>query len=454
MENEAPQSLADPDCKTLAAELTRTGWRSAPLSELGESFHVQTFQGLITAPCARFLSQTGQSLMIVDLHPVALPANDELFARFLDLPFESRMALSAVRLFGTADWLLLLTEGRLDLYRVDDEACACRVVHPEPLEKDLLPTLAALARGHNESVSGSGPQLPAAESLRDWLRHWNNQIASQLEAPMACVERMLWKWIVMLQLVRRVEGSEMAGGWGLRADWATDHWTLSYDPVSAVEDLGRMLDVFDQHFQTRLLSGEADRHRQWLERMETTSLPERLRMELLMQSQHRFESETVAWLFTDLNREQAGWRRELQGVAPMRERLQHDGWNIYRPLVLHVEEDGLIVALRDTERLAQYLADLSLFARQQRQAGDLSPQHQPDLFSQHPRGISLVGQLDDGLNFLFGEALRLEGVDPDRKLGVTMTFVLKALALSARLGWPFLGIDTIDQLFSPVAPEA
>ena len=46
-----------------------------------------------------------------------------------------------------------------------------------------------------------------------------------------------------------------------------------------------------------------------------------------------------------------------------------------------------------------------------------------------------------------GEALRLKGVESERRFGVGVTFLLKALALVQKMEWPFLGVDTLDCLF-------
>jgi hypothetical protein len=249
----------------------------------------------------------------------------------------------------------------------------------------------------------------------------------------------------MLQVPRRVEGSEAAGGWGIQCERLGEIISVAYDPLTSADDLDTLLLSFDHTFATRLFADTTELHRDWLRRLDEAGMLERLRAELLMHAQHRFEPETVAWLFTDLAREQAGWQREIAGIEPVRKRLPHEGWNVYHPLTCDVGRHGLTAALRETDRLAQYLADLNLYLR--RRAETAGPLAQPDLFHQHPRGIGPTGHLDDGINFLFGEALRLEGVTPAAAFGVGMIFLLKGLAIAQRLDWPFLGIDTLDRLF-------
>lgn len=431
----------------LAAQLKRCGWQEQPLEILEGDLFFRTFQGDALAPCVRFENQKGQHLLLLGLEQVILPTASELFPTFLNLPLESRMALSVARLLGEPDWLLLLTEDAVELYRLPEEAIEQRAGSMSEFEEELLPSLAALARGREAGLSSGPSHLPEAESLRGWLRHWTMHLAAQLKADPAAVERMIWKWIVMLQAARRTEASEVNGGWGLACERRDGHWIVSYNAVSATEELGRALDLFDQAFATKLFIHETSFHKEWLAQLEETSLMDRLRAELLMQTQSRFEPETVAWMFTDLAREQEGWRREVGGLEPIRQRLSHDGWNIFRPLTCDVGLFGLTAALRDTDRLAQYLNDQSLYICQRRLEDPAGTLSQPDLFCQNPRGIGLTGTLDDGLNFLFGEALRLGGVEPERRFGVGVTFLLKALALLPKMEWPFLGLDTLDRLF-------
>ena len=165
---------------------------------------------------------------------------------------------------------------------------------------------------------------------------------------------------------------------------------------SATEDMSRHLLHFEDYFSSRLFEMDRQDLTQRLEQIEETSLVDRLRAEMLMQSQDRFEPETVAWLFTSLDREQEGWRREVAGVEPVRRRLAHEGWTVYQPLVCDVGREGLTFALREADRLARYLNDVDQFLRQRRQADPGLPAGQPDLFRPNPRGIGATGLLDDG----------------------------------------------------------
>lgn len=431
----------------LVRELTRCGWRELPLELLEGELFFQTFQGGRSAPCHRLQNQQGRRLLIIGLEQVILPSQDELFPRFLNLPLETRMALSVARLLGEPDWVLLITTGCIELYRLPEEMNEFRVHSMYEFEEEFMPSLAALAQGHEEAIFQSPNHLPEAESLRGWLRHWTMQLASALKVDSAAIERMLWKWILMLQLARRTEGSELLGGWGLSCERHGGHWTVAYNAVSATDDLCKALETFDRHFSTRLFPREAPKNIAWLRQIEETALADQLRAELLMQAQSRFEPETVAWMFTDLLREQEGWRREVAGMDPIRQRFSHEGWNIFRPLTCDISRYGLTAALRDADRLAQYFADLNRFLRQHRPAEEGALFSQPDLFCQHPRGISLKGELEDGVNFLYGEALRLAGVEPERHFGIGLTFLLKALALCGKMDWPFAGLGTLDQLF-------
>jgi hypothetical protein len=438
-----------PSYGRLADEVERCGWQRAPHEALRQSVLFRTFQGGHAAACDRFGNEQGQFLLLVNLESVRLPGDEELFPRFLDLALEERMALALARTLGGVDWVLLLTQGRLELLRLADEVSEYRVGECEDFESALLPGLTALARGRARGGQIGHRQLPGAESLGGWIRHWSLQLAAAFEDQADHVERVIWKWILMLQVTRRMEGGEAAGGgWGLRCEPDEGRWSVGYDAISATEDLCRALESFDQNFPTRRLESEEEPFLARLRRLDETSLIDRLRAELLMHSQNRFEPETVAWLFTDLAREQEGWRREVRGVEPIRKRIQMDGWTVYGPLVLDVGRYGLTAALGDTDRLADYLNELNLFERR-RQLGEraAAATRQPDLFCPNPRGIGPTGQLDDGLNYMFGETLRLRGVPGDQRFGVAVTFLLKALALAPRMGWPFLGIDTLDRIF-------
>jgi hypothetical protein len=409
------------DAQSLTRELARCGW--TPLDD------------------------QGRRLLLLDLASLTPGREEELFTRFLNVSMEVRLALSAAQLMGAPEWVLLLTHQRLDLYRLPEETCEQRATTQAEYESELLPALAALAGGRQEAVRGGPQHLPGAESLGEWLRLWSLQLAALVEAPTSAVERMIWKWILMLQVARRSEGSEAAAGWGLRCSTAGDTWSIAYEAPTATEELGRQLELFDQTFQTRLFGVETERQLAWLKFLEDNALIDRLRAELLMHTQERMAPETVAWLFTDLAREQKGWQREVGGLEPIRKRFQHDSWNIFRPLVCNVGQHGLLSALRDAERLGQYLNDLNLYIRQRRASGSEAPLVQPDLFCPNPRGIGPTGLLDDGVNFLLGDALRLKGVPEEERFGVGVTFLLQMLSFAQRLDWPFLGIDTLDHVF-------
>ncbi len=436
---------AVPAFAELTADLLNCGWSKAPLNTLSEELFFQTFQGPQRAPCARFANASGRHLLLIALENITLHTRQELFPKFLNLSLEERMALSAASLIGQSEWLLLLTAGRLDLYRLADETCEYQVAAPAEYEKEFLPALAAFGRGREQGLRSGTHHLPDAESLRGWLKHWSLQLASGLEVSPADIELLLWKWILMLQVPRRTQKSEAAGGWGLQCVQLGDVWTISYDALSAGTDLRRALENFDQNFLTRLFAGTTDIHLYWLDKMEESGVVERLRAELLMQTQNRFASETVAWLYTDLAREQDGWRREVAGLEPVRKVLQHDGWNIFAPLTCDMAGHGLTAALRDADRLGQYLNDVNQYSKD-RLARPGTVTNQPDLFCQNPRGIGPQGSLDDGLNFMFGETLRLGGVKKEEMAGVGIVFLLKALELTEQLEWPFLGIDTLDKL--------
>lgn len=272
------------------------------------------------------------------------------------------------------------------------------------------------------------------------------QLGSALEIPREEAGRLLWRWILMLQAARRVDNTEATQGhWGLTARHKQERLELAYDAVQTVEDLCHLLETFTLQFSTAIFPEPLAETVERLRALEDTTLLDRFRAELLMLAQSAFAPETVAWLFTDLAREQEGWRRELAGVEPVRKRLQHEGWFIYQPLVCDVGRHGLCAALRESERLAQHLNVLEHFQRQWSRPDPGAPLGQPDLFQSTPRGVSAVGELADPINYFFGNALRLTGVAPADRLGVGVTFLLHALALAQRLNWPFLGIDTLDE---------
>jgi hypothetical protein len=238
----------------------------------------------------------------------------------------------------------------------------------------------------------------------------------------------------------------MLGGWGLSCERRGDRWSLAYDSLGTHPDLAAAIESFDSTFSSRRFTGDAETHLQWLAALEETSLAERLRAELLMQARIKFEAECAAWLFTDVDREQAGWRREVSGLTPIRRRIAASGWMVAGPLKCDVARFGLTAALRDADRLAQYWRDFDVACRREREAGRSAPS-QPDLFFGAPRGVGPGGSLDDGINFVLSEALRVEGAPPEEEFGVAVVMLLKALAWIGRCDWPFFGVDTVDRVF-------
>jgi hypothetical protein len=436
------------------AEAERYGWHSVAHPGMGDRAFFQTFQGGHWAPCRALANEHGHRLLAIGLEAVQLPGEEALFPRFLAMSLEERMALTLARAVGEFDWLLLATDGRIDLWGVELEAAKCRSAGREDFEGALLPILASMARGRvGEASVGAGRvgQGLGAESLGGWVRHWSSQLAAAMEEEAADhAERVLWKWIVMLQAARRRPGGEaVAGGWGLRCAPAPDGlWRIDYDAISATEDLRQAIEAFDGAFPTRHLEPEDEGFLDRLGRLDEAEFLDRLRAEMLMHDQGRLEPETVAWLFTDLAAEQEGWRREARGLEPIHKRVQMDGWTVLSPLCADIATHGLTSALADADRLAEHVQGLSLLERRRRATipNEATPAGQIDLFCPNPRGVGPDGLLRDGLNYLYGEALRLRGVEPGRRAGVAVTFLLKALALAQRHGWPAERLDALDRL--------
>lgn len=417
-------------------------WTAASPAPLGDQAWFQTFQGRHLAPCRRFENEAGRGLLLIALPAIHQPPREELFARFLNLPMETRMALTAARWGGDADWLLLLTADRLELFSLPEESRRLGVTGEKDLAEQLTPMLASLGHGR-DWIGGEIPHQPEAESLRGWIRHWALQLGSEIEEPPASAAQLLWKWILMLQRARHTRSGQPDEGWGITCAREDDALVVAYDAVGATQGLTRNLALFEQCFQTTLLGGEVDRQLRRLQRLDETALVDRLRAELLMNSQNRFEPETVAWLYTDLDREQEGWRREVRGVEPVRRRIGLDGWAVERPLVCDVGHFGLTAALRDMQALALYIHEL----RELAQAETGIPMVQPDLFRPTPVGVNPRGELVDPVNYLLGCALRVEGVPQADRMGVGLVLLLKAMALASRLGWPIDKIDSIDRVF-------
>ena len=438
-----------PGFTDLAAEVERCGWLPAPVPGPQGELRFRTFQGEQLADRRLYANDAGRRLLVIGMEQVTLPKDEDLFPRFLNLSLEARMAIVFARANVRADWLLLLTKGRLDLHRLSEEVREHRAMDAAEFQGGLLPQVAGLARGRDEAVRAGPSQLPGAESLRGWMRHWTLQLAPALELPPDAAEQILWRWIIMLQFARRGKTSEAEGGWGLDCAPTNGNGTiLSYDAQSATEDLIRALETFGETFYSDLFVRPDEALLDRLRGMEESSILDRLRAELLMQTQDRFEPETVAWLFTDLAREQQGWRHEVAGVEPVRRRLRHEGWTVYRPLICDLERDGLTFTLRDAARLAHYLNDQMVFTQKRREEHPGDPVNQPDLFKQTLRGVAPNGRLEDPVNYMFAEALRVANVPARQRFGVGVVLLLQAMALARRLDWPLEGIDTLDGVFS------
>ena len=435
-----------PGAALLTRELERCGWKRVRSGPLEGDLLFQTARGAVRAPSALFHSDRGDPLLMVDLSDFTLGGREELYPRFLDFSLETRMALGGAALIASARYLLLLSAVRIELFRLPEETLAYCATNEREFEDELLPGLAARSRSRSEALGTVPNPLEAAQALRGWLAHWGRRLADPLQVEPKDCEAFLWKLILMLQVTRKTGKSEMLGGWGLGAEKLGDTWTLSYASLNTLADLNDLIDDFDQTFSTRMFSGDAELHKSWLGRLDESSLAEQLRAEILMQSQMKFEAETVAWLHADMEREQAGWRREVAGLGPMRKRITTRGWIVVEPLVCDVGRDGVTAALRDADRLADHWRDYEAYCQQSEPPDSEASYSQPDLFFDAPRGVGPRNQLDDGINFLFSGSLRLKGVPPEEEFAVGVAFLLKGLAIVQRCDWPFFGIDTLDKL--------
>lgn len=437
-----------PATATLLAQLERCGWQ-ADSQWSDEQWTLATSQGPRRAHAWGRVSEAGGRMLVVRLAELNLPGERELYARFLDFPLEVRLVIELGRQRYDAPWLLLITDASAELLRLPSEISELTVSGSVQLEGTLLPVLTTLARHPEGSQLTQPHRLEGAESLRDWLRHWAIQLAGVLDAAPEPCERMLWKWVIALQASRQHATVPRDDTWGIETKVQSGDFEVRYQSLSTVEQLALQLDAFDATITTRLFDGESAQQHEWLEALSTTSLLEQLRAELLMHGRYRFEAATVAWIFADLDQEQKGWRQEIVGLTPLRELLDHNGWHVYRPLACEVERWGLGAALRDAERLATYWRDRDIYLRQRRESG-AEPQPvwgQPDLFCKPPTGIDAQGLLYDGINFLYGESLRLENLSPERRFGVGVTFLLLSLGLTTRMGWPWRGVQTLDKLW-------
>ena len=111
----------------------------------------------------------------------------------------------------------------------------------------------------------------------------------------------------MLQVARRHDGCETSGGWGLRCEPGDDGWSISYDAISATEDLIRALENFDENFVTRLLEREEESFFSRLRRLE-----ERAVRAACGEQSGRDQDEANG------NEPGGGWRWYWHGIAPGR----------------------------------------------------------------------------------------------------------------------------------------
>lgn len=273
------------DLPLLLRELERCGWKIVPegspdsLREL----HFLSGSGGIHAAACHLKADRGLSLIVADFGEVSLGGRDELFPRFLDFPLETRMALDVAHTLAPSGYLLLLSREDLSLIRLPREAVEYRVKTSREFEDELLPALVAKAGTRGDRLQSVPSPMEESLNLRGWLRHWGRKLAAQLEVSPDDCERFLWKLILMLQAGRKIGGQERSDRWGIRKERAGATWTLSYDSLSTLEDFQRLLEDFEHTFSTRIFSGDADIHSEWLRSIEETSTAEQLRAELLMQ---------------------------------------------------------------------------------------------------------------------------------------------------------------------------
>lgn len=438
-----------PDLPSLLPEIERCGWAAvAGETPFGTESRIQTGQGPLRFDGRVLRSERGESLAIADLGPAILAPRESLFPRFLDFGMETRLALAAARLVPDASRLLLAGGDVIRLYRLADETLECEAVASRDVDDALLPTLAARARGRGEGLRGEGGPVEVASALRGWIRHWGGTLAEPLGVEPDACEQFVWKLILMLQWRRKLEGTECVGGWGVVREKSDGGWSFAYDSLSTATDLAERMDDFERRVSTRIFSGDAELHREWIESLSDGSLLERLRAELLMQASGRFEPETVAWVFASMDREQEGWRREMSGAAgPFARRFAHEGWMVVDPLVCDLARHGFAAALRDADRLAELWDEYDRFRRRERERPDAERLDQPDLFFDPPRGVGPEG-LRDGVDFLFSESLRLRGVSPREEFGTGIVFLLKALDWIAKYEWKTGAIDSLDRVWT------
>ncbi len=434
-----------PDLKLIHRELERCGWQPSRPGPFEGEFVFETPRGDVRSPLRALRSPRGALLLAIDLGAVTLGGREELYPRFLDFSMETRLALELARRIDPGGDLLMLSAGRIDLYGLPEENLQHRALTMSEFEDDILPTLAAKLHGRGDRWQALPNPIEVAQALRGWLAHWERRLASELEVAPEAARQFLWKLILMLQVARKTGKPTAMEAWGLACEKAGDGWRLRYDALRTLSDLERLLEEFDQTFSTALFPRRAAADQPWLAALETATTLEQLRAELLMQAQLRFEAECVAWLFTHVDREQQGWRREIGGLEPVGKRLVAQNWWVVEPLQVDVGRFGLLAALRDLERLAEHWSQRDAYRRGSE--GPAGRFLQPDLFFGHPRGVNPRQELDDGVNFLFSQSFRVAGAPPAERYGLGVTLLLKALGVVQRLDWPFFGVDTLDHVW-------
>lgn len=458
-----------PDPALLAREIELCGWRPEAEGQVeidaggaaatdaadvatAEPISIQSPRGAYAVPIRMFDSVADTAhparLALVDLRGGALTPPGELFTRFLDFPMEVRLVLAALRRRDGIRFAVVARRELIQFFRLPGEAIERQVEDERGVEDELLPALTAHARSRADRHMGANNPLETAEALRGWVKDWGRRIGSQLGAPDSAAEQFVWKIALMLQVDRKIHGREAAADWGMSAERAGGGLTLAYDAMSAHADLERVLGRFEETFSSRIFSGDLEESRQWLYELDETPLIERLRSELLMQAQARFEPDSVAWLFTHMDRETEGWRREMAGAPPTHKRLAARGWSVIEPLVADVGRYGLASALRDMERVADHWDDYDAYRRAEAERGGAGVD-QPDLFAGAPRGVDRTGAMTDPVNFILSESIRFAGVPAGEEFGVGLAILLKAIDLAAARRWPFHGVDSLDLAWKP-----
>jgi hypothetical protein len=446
--------------------LMESGWHSEKSNGLGRRYILRTFQGRQETEARILASACDVAMFVIDMEKVVLPPPEDLLDRFLNLPMEIRLALIPAhalnRKGGMIDWVLIRTASRIDLLRLKTERIECLVTDRDGYEHELMPLLAGIMNGRRISTPFDMDNVSSADNLGHWIQHWSSQLGSASGVSPADAEHILWQWIVMLQLTRKLNEVELdddtpgsqypaasgiPGYWGFMQYQENADILLTYDSTSATKDLCQLLIDFDRLFTSSCFRPVSEEYLQKLRMLDDTAILDRFRAELMMISRDRFEAETVAWLYTSLEEEQQGWRMEMQGLEPVRKRLKFEGWTVYQPLVCRIPEWGLSHCLLEMDRLARFIQERSDF-----QKGTLCREldhvcTQPDLFNPSPSGTDHSGIMDDPASFLVGETMSLKGVDAADEFCVGLIVLLKTLGLIKTYGWEFRGIHTLDHIF-------